>query len=90
MNEFVIDFIYNGAPYSGLVTPKKDNGSVYYSVKLESENQESQLDVIAIACESDKMDWCFKCPDGEEPPANIDKGFLHEIGEAIEKYQSQL
>jgi hypothetical protein len=36
------------------------------------------------------MDWCFKCPDGEEPPANIDKGFLQEIGEAIEKYQSQL
>ena len=85
MEPFVIDFIYNGASYSGLVTPKEEGDSLYYSVKLESENQETSLDIIANACDSDKMDWCFRCPDGEEPPKNMDKALLQEIGEAIEK-----
>lgn len=85
MKEFVIDFMYNGVPYAGLVTPKEDRDGTFYSVHLESENQEVHLDILANACEADKSDWCFKCPDGQEPPQNYDKAFLQEIGEAIEK-----
>ncbi|HEY4155011.1 MAG TPA: hypothetical protein VGM24_06280 [Puia sp.] len=88
MNQFVIDFIYNGAPYSGLVTPKEENNSTYYSVHLESENQEVHLDIEARPCDADQMDWCFRCPDGQEPPKNYDKAFLQEIGEAIEKCEA--
>ena len=88
MNEFIIDFIYNGAPYSGLVTRKDGRGEPYYSVRLESENQEVQVDIIAKECGSEKMDWCFRSPEGREPPQNIDKDFLREVGEAIEKCES--
>jgi hypothetical protein len=88
MQEFVIDFLYNGAPYTGLVTPKEDKGLLYYAVQLESENQETHLDILANPCESDKTDWCFKSPDGQEPPKSFDKAFLQEIGEAIEKSEN--
>lgn len=88
MYEFIIDFIYNGTPYSGLVRPGEQNGEAYYSVQLEAENQESHFDIIANACESDRRDWCFRCPDGTEPPDNIDKALLQEIGEAIEKQET--
>jgi hypothetical protein len=85
MDQFIIDFTYNGASYSGLVTSQEDRGELFYSVRLESENQEFNLDIVARECDSDKMEWCFKCPDGQEPPKNIDKDLLQEIGEAIEK-----
>ena len=87
MEQFVIDFTYNGASYSGLVTPREEKDELFYSVHLESENQELNLDILARECDSDKMDWCFRCPDGQEPPQNIDQDLLQEIGEAIEEWE---
>jgi hypothetical protein len=87
---FIIDFLYDGLPYRGLVTPGKETetGSLYYSVKAESENQEFYLDIVANPCGMDKMDWCFQYPDNSPADARADKNFLQEIGEAIEKYES--
>lgn len=87
MNEFVIDFAYQGATYTGLVTPKTIKGEILYAVRLESENQELYLDIFANPCGENKMDWCFKELPGEGQMNDYDKEFLQEIGEAIEKYQ---
>jgi hypothetical protein len=88
MNPFTIDFLYDGVPYRGLVSPKGEQGVLSYSVKVESENQESYVDIVANPCGEDKMDWCFKDPDAESGNQAIDKNFLQEIGEAIEKYEA--
>jgi len=66
MDPFVIDFIYDGIPYRGLVTGKKENDISSYSVKVESQNQESYLEIVANPCGEDKMDWCFKESDSEQ------------------------
>jgi hypothetical protein len=87
MSEFTIDFVYNGFPYTGIVKPIAEGDGMKYSVKVESENQESHLEIVANNCGSDKLDWCFYCPEGEEPPKDFDKAFLQEIGEAIEKHE---
>ena len=89
-NPFTIDFLYDGLPYRGLVTPKEETktGSLSYNIKVESENQEFFLDVIANPCGSDKMDWCFQDSDTSPADTRFDKNFLQEIGEAIEKYES--
>jgi len=90
MDPFIIDFLYDGLPYRGLVTPKEESetGSMSYNVKAESENQEFYLDIVANPCGSEKMDWCFQDPDTSLMEARVDKNFLQEIGEAIEKYES--
>jgi hypothetical protein len=90
MNPFIIDFLYDGLPYRGLVTPREETktGSLSYSLKVESENQEFFLDIVANPCGMDKMDWCFQDPDNTPDEARFDKNFLQEIGEAIEKYES--
>jgi hypothetical protein len=85
MNEFVIDFSYRGAAYTGLVTPKPEGGQGGYAVRLESENQEFNLDIFANPCGEGKWEWCFK---EVNPESENDKDLLMEIGEAIEKYQA--
>ena len=86
MDEFVIDFIYEQLPFTGLVMPKKQGEDLVYSVKLESQNQEFNLDVTANPCGDGKMEWCFTGDPGEA--GNYDTSLLQEIGEAIEKYQT--
>jgi hypothetical protein len=87
MNSFIIDFIYDGIPYRGLVTVNGERDVLSYFVKVESENQESYLEIVANPCGEDKMDWCFKDPDAEPENKSFDKNFLQEIGEAIEKHE---
>jgi hypothetical protein len=86
MDEFVIDFTYDQMPFTGLVLPKKNGEDLVYSVKVESQNQELNLDIIANPCGDGKVEWCFS---GEPDEAgNYDPALLQEIGEAIEKYQT--
>jgi hypothetical protein len=86
MNEFVIDFVYNQMPYTGLVVPSQQGQELVYSVKVESQNQELNLDISANPCGDGKMEWCFSgIPD---ETASYDPDLLQEIGEAIEKHQS--
>jgi hypothetical protein len=59
MNEFVIDFVYEQMPYTGLVFPKQAGHELVYSVKVESQNQEINLDIIANPCGEGKVEWCF-------------------------------
>jgi hypothetical protein len=87
MNEFVIDFRYDQVPYSALVVPRQEEGETIYTVKAESQNQEFYLDIVANPCGEDKMEWCFKGTPSESE--NYDPALLQEIGEAIEKYQSE-
>jgi hypothetical protein len=86
MEEFVIDFIYEKMPFTGLVLPRKEGDDLLYSVKLESQNQELNLDITANPCGDGKIEWCFKGEPGES--GNYDPALLLEIGEAIEKYQA--
>ena len=86
MDEFVIDFIYEKMLFTGLVRPGKEGGDMVYSVKVESRNQELNLDITANPCGDGKMEWCFK---GDSNDAgSYDPALLQEIGEAIEKYQT--
>jgi hypothetical protein len=85
MNEFVIDFLYQQIPFSGLVIPRKEGDNLVYTVKLESQNQELNLDITANPCGDGKMEWCFTGPADEA--GTYDRELLQEIGEAIEKYQ---
>jgi hypothetical protein len=85
MNEFIIDFVYEQMPFTGLVFPRYKGGNIVYSLKLESQNQEFNLDITANLCGEGKMEWCFS---GEPDDAgSYDPALLQEIGEAIEKYQ---
>jgi hypothetical protein len=88
MDEFVIDFIYEQMPFTGLVSPSQAGDGLIYSVKLESQNQELNLDITANPCGDGKVEWCFR---GEPNEAeNYDPALLQEIGEAIEKYQTNI
>jgi hypothetical protein len=88
MDEFVIDFIYEQMPFTGLVSPRKAGDGLVYSVKLESENQELNLDITAKPCDDGKVEWCFKGDPDEA--GSYDPALLQEIGEAIEKYQTSI
>jgi hypothetical protein len=88
MDEFVIDFTYEQMPFTGLVSPRHEGDNSVYSVKLESQNQELNLEIIANPCGDGKMEWCFKGEPNETD--NYDPALLQEIGEAIEKYQTSL
>jgi hypothetical protein len=85
MNEFLIDFIYEQKPFTGLVSPKKKGTDTVYAVKVESLDQELNLDILANPCGEGKTEWCFSgTPDEAD---RYDAALLQEIGEAIEKYQ---
>ena len=88
MDEFVIDFIYEQKPFTGLVLPRKEGDDLVYSVKLESQNQELNLDITANPCGDGKTEWCFKGEPNEE--GSYDPALLQEIGEAIEKHQTSI
>jgi hypothetical protein len=85
MENFTIGLTYGGISYKAIVTPEEQNGMTAYHVQLESENQESFVDIIAKPPGSGTDLWTFTCPDDQEPPENYDKKLLDEIGEAIEK-----
>jgi hypothetical protein len=88
MDEFVIDFVYDQMPFTGLVQPRKVGDDLMYSVKAESQNQELNLDIIANPCGEGMVEWCFSgTPDDA---GTYDSGLLQEIGEAIEKYQTSI
>ena len=59
MNEFVIDFLYEQMPFTGLVLPGNKGSDIIYSVKVESQDQELNLDIVANPCGDGKMEWCF-------------------------------
>jgi hypothetical protein len=88
MDSFIISFKYDGISYTGMVAPKMEKDAIYYFVKLESENQDNYLEIIAKPPGSQRPDWEFKCADEQEPPETYDKNLLLEIGEAIEKNET--
>ncbi len=81
--EFQIEFFYQDIAYIGLVSPlgKKN----WYAINLESENQESFIEIVAQPSESELEDWTFTCLDGEDAMSYYDKDLLTEIGEAMER-----
>lgn len=81
---FPIEFNYQETPYIGIVTPIDRGKETWYSVQLESENQESNVAIIARPSQSALEDWDFSC-EGEGVDY-YDKDLLQEIGEAIERY----
>jgi hypothetical protein len=85
MEKFTIDFSYDGTSYTALVTPRLENGVTVYSVQLESENQETFVEILASPPGTDDGQWIFKCPDDQEPSEYYDKKLLEEIGEVIEQ-----
>jgi hypothetical protein len=85
MENFTIDLTYDGVSYAAIVIPKQENGMVTYNIKLDSENQESFVEIIAVPPGNGIDQWIFKCPDDQEPFEYYDKRLLEEIGEAIEK-----
>jgi hypothetical protein len=86
MDNFTIDFAYDGVLYKALVTPQQGAGS--YKVQLESENQENFVEIIATAPALGTDHWIFRCPDDEEPSTHYDQELLEEIGEAIERNET--
>lgn len=83
---FQIEFVYDKTVYIGIVTPIIAGGETSYSIQVESENQESNLTLIAKPSLSALEDWDFECEDETDPLDYYDKGLLEEIGEAIEKH----
>jgi hypothetical protein len=83
---FQIEFVYDKTVYIGIVTPIRSGGDTSYSIQVESENQESNLTLIAKPSLSALEDWDFECEDETDPLDYYDKGLLDEIGEAIEKH----
>jgi hypothetical protein len=88
MDEFVIDFIYEQMPFTGLVLPRREGDDMVYSVKLESQNQELNLNITANPCGDGKVEWCFTGT--PEEAESYDPALLQEVGEAIEKYQTSI
>jgi hypothetical protein len=84
--DFQIEFTFQNNPYIGLVKPLKRNNELWYSIDLESQNQESKMQIIARPSTSALEDWDFECVGGEPATAHYDKELLQEAGEAIEQY----
>lgn len=84
--DFQIEFPYNGVSYYGLVRPQGPEANSGYRVSLESENQESYLDIILTPSASELEDWDFTCGDGEDATNHYDLELLEEIGEQIEEH----
>jgi len=85
-NEFQIEFNYDEISYVGLVQPIVNKGDIGYRVSLESDNQETYLDIILTPANSNIEDWDYSCVDGEDATHHYDKGLLEEVGEQIEAY----
>lgn len=85
-NEFQIEFTYDEISYAGLVQPIVHDGDIGYRVSLESDNQETYLDIILKPSASDLEDWNYSCEDGEDATRHYDKALLGEVGEQIEAY----
>ena len=85
-NEFQIEFTYDEVSYVGLVQPMDNDG---YRVSLESDNQETYLDLLLTPSDSELEDWNFSCGDGEDALEHYDKELLEEIGEQIEAYETR-
>ena len=85
MQEFQIDFNYQDVPYVGLVTPIDVGSNTSYKINLESENQESFVEIVGSPSAGEPGDWKFICSNGNNPTDYYDKQLLQEIGEAIEK-----
>jgi hypothetical protein len=83
---FQIEFNYQEIPYIGIVTPIEKGKQTWYSVQLESENQEANITLIAKPSQSALEDWDFACEGDDDPLDHYDKDLLQEIGEAIERY----
>jgi len=88
MEKFIIDFIHEGIPYEGSVVSENKNGTLYYTVQLESEKPETYNEIIASPPVADRNYWVFKSPDDQASPGNYDKTLLQEIGQAIEKHEA--
>lgn len=85
--EFQIEFIYQGIPYLGIVKPLDRNDQAWYAIQLESDNQESHLEIMLKPSTSDLNDWDFYCINGQEDAsAYYDRDLLTEIGEAVEAH----
>ncbi len=85
-NEFQIEFTYGDIPYIGLVNVLPKGKETWYTVNLESENQESYVEITVRPSKSALEDWDFECEDGQDATEFYDKDLLEEVGEAIEKY----
>ena len=85
---FTIEFSHGGTEYMGIVTPIKSGKETWYSVQVESENQESNITIIAKPSQTALEDWDFVCEDETDPLDYYDKDLLTEIGEAIEAWLS--
>ncbi len=86
--EFTIEFSYEDVAYVGLVKPKNSNGETWYTVDLESDNQESYLQITLKPSNSEIDDWDFIVADDDADGSyHYDKDLLTEVGEAIERYQ---
>jgi hypothetical protein len=85
-NEFQLEFTYEDIPYIGLVRSFQKGKETWYAVNLESENQESYVEIIVRPSQSALEDWDFECEDGKDATEYYDKNLLEEVGEAIEKY----
>jgi hypothetical protein len=83
---FQIEFNYRAIPYLGIVTPIEKGAETWYSVQLESENQESNVGIVAKPSQSALEDWDFSCEEEGDPLDYYEKDLLQEIGEAIERY----
>jgi hypothetical protein len=89
VKEFQIEFSYQDMPYIGLVNPIQKGKETWYAVNLESENQETYVEIIAKPSVSALEDWDFECKEGESAVDYYDKDLLQEIGEAIEKHTAE-
>lgn len=87
--EFQIEFTYQDIPYIGLVNPLSEGKETWYSVNLESENQESYIEITVKPSSSALEDWDYECKEGEDALEYYEKDLLQEIGEAIEKHNSR-
>lgn len=87
---FQIEFSYDHTSYIGIVTPVKQGNETVYSVQLESENQESNITIVATPSASMIEGWEFECEDEGDPLDYYDQALLQEIGEAIEAHLSEV
>ena len=89
METFLLEFSYSGLPYAGVVRTIRDGENVLYSIKLESDNQDHNIELLARPpVPFGSGHWMFACTDGEPPPESYDKALLQEIGEAIERHET--
>ena len=85
-DQFQIEFTYQNVPFIGLVALVQKAGEFWYSIDLESENQENTMRILGRLSNRPTEEWEFTCGDGEPATNYYDKDLLQEVGEAIEKH----